>query len=239
MYGTARATGYGYSLWEFQVYGTGGSRRLRHHQRGAGQPGHRVLHRERRHAGLGRGRRQHRHPLVQRLQRPAVAPGRPRHHPAICQVVLNWEAAYGKAFQIQASTDGDRPGPRSTHHHRHRRHADARRLRHRPLHPDVRHRPRPPRYGYSLWEFAVHTGTAGDQRPARRRRPAARPRAQRASSSTRRCPPRPSRASSTRSSPQQETNQFGTAALRVAVQAGHLQRSTPTSASTPRSPASA
>ncbi len=25
MYGTARATTYGYSLWEFQVYGTGGS----------------------------------------------------------------------------------------------------------------------------------------------------------------------------------------------------------------------
>ncbi|HVV19013.1 MAG TPA: discoidin domain-containing protein, partial [Pseudonocardiaceae bacterium] len=25
MYGTARATGYGYSLWEFQVYGTAGS----------------------------------------------------------------------------------------------------------------------------------------------------------------------------------------------------------------------
>ena len=25
MYGTARATGYGYSLWEFQVFGTGGS----------------------------------------------------------------------------------------------------------------------------------------------------------------------------------------------------------------------
>ena len=31
MYGTARATGYGYSLWEFQVYGsTGGGSRLRH-----------------------------------------------------------------------------------------------------------------------------------------------------------------------------------------------------------------
>ncbi|MYS24726.1 coagulation factor 5/8 type domain-containing protein, partial [Streptomyces sp. SID4948] len=25
MYGSARATGYGYSLWEFQVYGTSGS----------------------------------------------------------------------------------------------------------------------------------------------------------------------------------------------------------------------
>src|SRR5260370_15055799 len=31
MYGTARATGYGYSLWEFHVYGTGGS--------GTGGPG--------------------------------------------------------------------------------------------------------------------------------------------------------------------------------------------------------
>ena len=38
--------------------------------------------RERQLPGVGRGRRQHRHPLVQRVHRPAVAPGRPRAPPA-------------------------------------------------------------------------------------------------------------------------------------------------------------
>ena len=46
MYGTARATGYGYSLWEFQVYGatggTGADRGTR--QRRAGKPVDRLLH---------------------------------------------------------------------------------------------------------------------------------------------------------------------------------------------------
>ena len=49
MYGTARATAYGYSLWEFQVYGTtGAGSGVRHHQRRAGPAGDRVLHGERR-----------------------------------------------------------------------------------------------------------------------------------------------------------------------------------------------
>ena len=63
---------------------------------------------------------------------------------SICQVGLNWEAAYATAFQIQVSTDntnwtsiystttgtGGIPEPD--------------RFRHRPLHPHVRHRPRDP-----------------------------------------------------------------------------------------------
>ena len=55
MYGTARATQYGYSLWEFQVYGTiGGGTRLQHrHERRAEQAGDRVVDRER---GLRRRR---------------------------------------------------------------------------------------------------------------------------------------------------------------------------------------
>ena len=77
----ARPPPYGYSLWEFQVYGAiGAHRRLRHGQRGAEPAGDRVLGGERRHARLGRRRRQHRHPLVQRVQRPAVAAGRPGRH---------------------------------------------------------------------------------------------------------------------------------------------------------------
>ena len=78
MYGTARATQYGYSLWEFQVYDHRRRQHLRHHQRGAEQDRHRLLDRERGHPGRRRGRRQHRHPLVERVLRPAVAGGRPR-----------------------------------------------------------------------------------------------------------------------------------------------------------------
>ncbi len=55
-----------------------------------------------------RRRRQRRHPLVQRVQpirsgsRSTSAPP-----PPISQVVLQWEAAYATAFQIQVSADGD------------------------------------------------------------------------------------------------------------------------------------
>ena len=79
MYGTARATQYGYSLWEFQVYGTTGTgASLRHRGRRAEPARHRVLAGERRVPGVGGRGRQHRHPLVQRVLRPAVAAGRPR-----------------------------------------------------------------------------------------------------------------------------------------------------------------
>ena len=84
-------------------------------------------------------------------------------------------------------------------------------------------------YGYSLWEFGrahrhrrdPRRPTDPDRRPSRRRR--ARP--ERASSSTRPCPARRSRAQlDTDLQRSMESNQFGTAALRAAVQAGHLQR---------------
>ena len=60
----------------------------------------------------------------------------------ICQVTLNWEAAYGKAFQIQTSTGQRHLDHHLHHHHRHRRHPDPHRHRHRPVRPHVRHRPR-------------------------------------------------------------------------------------------------
>ena len=77
MYGTARATPYGYSLWEFQVYGTAGGTGSSCSTTDAAlnQPATRVLAGERVVPGVrGRGR-QHRHPLVQRVLRPAVAAG--------------------------------------------------------------------------------------------------------------------------------------------------------------------
>ena len=80
MYGTARATPYGYSLWEFQVYGirsaAGGGCGTTN--AALGHTGHGIFAGERDLPGRQRRRRQHRHPLVLRVQRPAVAPGRPR-----------------------------------------------------------------------------------------------------------------------------------------------------------------
>ena len=195
------------------------------------QPGHRLVHRERRRPRRQRrGRRQHRHPLVQSafsdpqwLQVDLGATA------TVCQVVLTWEAAYATRVPDpdRAGSDRARWTDDLLDHHRHRRHPDADRHRHRPLRPDVRHRPGHRSYGYSLWEFAVFGTTGGTRtdtaagRHARRRRP----RRRTSSSSTRRMStatdPEPG---STRSSRQQETEPVRHPAVRAAVQAGHLQR---------------
>jgi hypothetical protein len=86
MYGTARATIYGYSLWEFEVYGSSGAtntptRTSTPTATSAQQVGHILLQRERRHhAEPGRGR-QCWHTLVQRLQRSAMDLCGPRFNP--------------------------------------------------------------------------------------------------------------------------------------------------------------
>jgi hypothetical protein len=106
MYGTARATPYGYSLWEFQVFGTIGSG-----------------------GGCGTANAALNHPAtassIENAGTPASAAfdgntgtrwssafSDPQwlqvdlgSSQTICQVRLNWETAYGKAFQIQTSPD--------------------------------------------------------------------------------------------------------------------------------------
>ena len=126
--------------------GDGGDGRARPGRHAAvARPAHdRIVAGERRHARGGRDRRQHRHPLVQRVLRPAVAAGRPRVH---------------RHHQPGRAAVGDRlrhrlPDPglarrhdldlHLLHHHRHRRHPDPERHRLRPLRPHVRHRPRHP-----------------------------------------------------------------------------------------------
>ena len=62
---------------------------------------------------------------------------------AISQVVLNWEAAYGRGLHpIQTSTNGTTWTTIHTTTDRHRRRADPPGDRHRPLRADERHRPR-------------------------------------------------------------------------------------------------
>ena len=146
MNGTARATAYGYSLWEFQVFGAfGATGRLRHRQRGAGPPGHRVLDGERRHSrprppfdGNAGTRWSSAFSDPQWIQ---VDLGRHADRSARCELDLGGGVRHA-SFQIQVSANGTDAGRTiSQHHHRHRRHADAQRHRHRPLRADERHRP--------------------------------------------------------------------------------------------------
>ncbi len=108
MYGTTRATPYGYSLWELQVYGT----------IGGGAPGCGTAN-----AAQGRPATAS---SIENAGTPAWAAfdgnagtrwssqfSDPQwvqvdlgSTVGICQVVLTWEAAYARAFQIQVSTDG-------------------------------------------------------------------------------------------------------------------------------------
>jgi hypothetical protein len=107
MYGTARNTAYGYSLWEFQVYGTSGS--------GSGScTNNAALNRPATASSVEnanfpasnafdgntgtRWSSQFSDPQWIQLDLGATQ--------SICGVQLNWEAAYGKAYEIQTSADG-------------------------------------------------------------------------------------------------------------------------------------
>ncbi len=115
MYGTTRATPYGYSLWEFQVYGSAStsSPAARPTSRWA-RPTTASSTGERHVPGDRRDRRQHRHPLVQRVQRPAVAAGRPGHEPD----GLPGHAELGGRVRVRRSRSSPPPtaptGPAST-----------------------------------------------------------------------------------------------------------------------------
>jgi hypothetical protein len=105
MYGTARGTPYGYSLWEFQVNGTpagsGGSTLL-----SQGRP---ATASSMENAGFTAANAVDGN-LTTRWSSAFSDPQWLQvdlgvTH-SISRVVLNWEAAYGKAFQIQTSDDG-------------------------------------------------------------------------------------------------------------------------------------
>jgi beta-glucanase (GH16 family) len=157
MNGTARATPYGYSLWEFQVYGTtggggtcGSANAALNHQatassvENAGTPASAAVD------GNTGTRWSSAFSDPQWLQ---VDLG---GTVSVCQVVLQWEAAYATAFQIQVSTDGTTwtnvyststgTGGTQTLNVT----GSGRFLR---MNGTARATP----YGYSLWELQVHT----------------------------------------------------------------------------------
>jgi beta-glucosidase len=160
MYGTARATGYGYSLWEFQIYGslTGGGCSTANaalnrpaaasSTENAGTPASAAFD------GNAGTRWSSAYSDPQWIQ---VDLGTSQ---AICQVSLQWEAAYATAFQIQVSPDATNWTPiystttgtggtqtlNVTGTGRYvRMYGTARATG----------------YGYSLWEFQVYTTTGG------------------------------------------------------------------------------
>src|SRR5690349_1603903 len=106
MYGTARATGYGYSLWEFQVFGSfdsgGGCGTANAAQgrpatasssEGAGTPASAAFD------GNTGTRWSSAFSDPQWIYVDLGAPV------TVCQTVLTWEAAYATAFQLQVSND--------------------------------------------------------------------------------------------------------------------------------------
>ncbi|WNM39510.1 discoidin domain-containing protein [Micromonospora halotolerans] len=108
MTGTARATAYGYSLWEFQVYGaTGGGAGCDTATNAAqGRP---ATASSTENAGTPAGAAVD----GSATTRWASAASDPQWLQVdlgsvrtLCRVVLTWEAAYGRAYQIQTSTDG-------------------------------------------------------------------------------------------------------------------------------------
>jgi hypothetical protein len=158
MYGTARATRYGYSLWEFQVYGVRSGTPLGcgHTNAALNQPASasstespslRASAAVDGNAGT-RWSSGFSDPQWLQVDLGGLV--------SVCQVVLTWEVAYARAFQIQVSADAAvwmtifsttaATGGTQTLNIA----GSGRYIR-------MYGTARATRYGYSLWEFAVYT----------------------------------------------------------------------------------
>ena len=162
MYGTARATQYGYSLWEFQVYGTAGGTGSSCSTTDA------ALNRPATASSLENAS----FPASAAVDgntgtRWSSAFSDPQwlqvdlgSSQTICEVTLDWEAAYATAFQIQVSADGTNwttiysttTGTGGT-----QTLSVSGTGRYVRMYGTVRATP----YGYSLWEFGVYTTGSG------------------------------------------------------------------------------
>ncbi len=159
MYGTARATGYGYSLWEFQVYGTLGSGcgtdnaalnrpATASSTENAGTPASAAVD------GNTGTRWSSAFSDPQWLQVDLGATV------SVCQVVVQWETAYATAFQIQLSNDAS---TWSTIYSTTTGTGGTQTLtvsgsgRYIRMYGTAR----ATGYGYSIWEFTVNTGGGG------------------------------------------------------------------------------
>jgi beta-glucosidase len=158
MYGTARATQYGYSLWEFQVYGSTGATGC---AAGNAAQGHPATASSAENAGTPAGsafdgdagtRWSSAFADPQWIQVDLGA------SQTVCGVTLQWESAYATAFQVQVSANGTTwtsvysttTGTGGT-----QTLAVTGTGRYVRMYGTAR----ATTYGYSLWEFAVRTTT--------------------------------------------------------------------------------
>jgi hypothetical protein len=106
MYGTARGTGYGYSLWEFKVYGsTGGTNPGTCGTTNAAQ-GRTATASSQENTDVGAARAVDGSATTRwssQFSDPQWLQVDLGSTQSVCQVVLQWEGAYGRAFQIQTS----------------------------------------------------------------------------------------------------------------------------------------
>jgi hypothetical protein len=166
MYGTARGTAYGYSLWEFQVYAASsggascgttnvalGKTATASSTENASFPASAAVD------GSTGTRWSSAFSDPQWLE---VDLGSSQ---SICQVTLDWETAYGKAFQIQVSPDGS---TWTTIYSTTAGTGGIQALtvsgtgRYIRMYGTARGTP----YGYSLWEFQVYAGTSASPSPS-------------------------------------------------------------------------
>ncbi len=163
--GTVRATGYGYSLWELQVFGTiGGGGGCGTANAALGRPASASSSES---AGTAAAAGNDGNPgtrwssLFTDPQWWQVDLGSTQ---SICQIVITWEAAYARAFQIQVSgnattwttvysTTTGTGGTQTINVS-----ANGRYVR-------LYATQRATAYGYSLWEFVVRTGTPATSSP--------------------------------------------------------------------------
>ncbi|MEV0274122.1 discoidin domain-containing protein [Hamadaea sp. NPDC050747] len=164
LYGTARATAYGYSLWEFQVYGSTGTASCGTANAGLNRPatassaesaGTAAAYAVDGNTGT-RWSSAFSDPQWLQVDLGSVQ--------TVCQVVLQWEAAYATAFQIQVSDTGSTwtsiysttTGTGGT---------QTLTVNGSGRYVRLYGTARATGYGYSLWEFVIRTRTTTSPTP--------------------------------------------------------------------------
>ncbi len=162
MYGTARGTPYGYSLWEFQVYGTTAGTGCSTTDAALDQPATASSLENSSFPASAAVDGNTATRWSSAFSDPQWLQVNLGSSQSVCEVTLDWEAAYATAFQIQVSPDGS---TWSTIYSTTTGTGGTQTLsvsgtgRYVRMYGTARATP----YGYSLWEFGVYTtgGPAG------------------------------------------------------------------------------
>ena len=157
MYGTARATGYGYSLWEFQVYGEAGGGGCSSDDAALNHPASASSAENGGTAAAAAFDGNAGTRWSSAFSDPQWIQVDLGSSQSICQVALTWENAYATAFQIQTSNDGTNwvsiysttTGTGGT---------QTLDVSGTGRYVRMYGTARATGYGYSLWEFVVRTG---------------------------------------------------------------------------------